>query len=410
MNDDDVDDGSARGSRNEETRQRNLALMLSSVHSRGSLSRAELTRLSGLNRSTVGALVAELVELGVVVETEPAASRRVGRPSPVVVASPDVVAIAINPDVAGLTAAVVSLGGSVRLRETILTPELMSPEDAVLLTRDFVARVAEEMPARTRVAGIGVAVPGLVDERTNSISLAPYLGWENEAFASLLEEELALPTWLSNDSTLGVMAEVRYGAGVGCENVMYLNGSTSGLGGGVVTEGRLMRGSHGFGTELGHILLDRDGAQCPCGRTGCLETVVNVRRIWAAAGVEFMALDELDGLYANRPSAAIEAELDLQADALAAGIASLLCVFGSERVILGGHVGALLDARGERIRAAVARQAFGPLGNDLTIVRNGLRERMVPIGAAELAFAPLLSDPAHAPLFHLRAHWAEVNR
>jgi len=410
MTDDDVDDRVVRGSRNEETRQRNLALMLSSVHSRGSLSRAELTRLSGLNRSTVGFLVAELVELGLVLETEPSAERRVGRPSPVVVPNPDVVAIAINPDVTGLTAGVVGLGGEVRMRETILTPEIMTPEDAVLLTRDFVNRIAVELPDETRVAGIGVAVPGLVDERTNSIAVAPYLGWREEAFASMLEEELALPTWLSNDSTLGVVAESRYGAGVGCDNVMYLNGSTSGLGGGVVSEGRLMRGAHGFGIELGHILLDRDGTACPCGRTGCLETVVNVRRIWAAAGRGVIGLDDLDALYLAGPGPEVEAELDIQADALAAGIASLVCVFGSERVILGGHVGSLLDARGNRIRAEVLRQSFGPLGRDLTIVRNGLRERMVHIGAAELAFGTLLNDPAHAPLFHVAELRMDVKR
>ncbi len=410
MTDDDVDDRVARGSRNEETRQRNLALMLTSVHSRGSLSRAELTRHSGLNRSTVGFLVAELVELGLVLETEPSAERRVGRPSPVIVPNPDVVAIAINPDVTGLTAGVVGLGGDVRFRELILTPEIMTPEDAVLLTRDFVARVADELPDTTRVAGVGVAVPGVVDERNNSVSVAPYLGWRDEAFASMLEEELALPTWLSNDSTLGVVAESRYGAGVGCENLLYLNGSTSGLGGGVVSEGRLMRGAHGFGIELGHILLDRHGAVCPCGRTGCLETVVNVRRIWAAAGRGVIGLDELDELYLDDPSPAVAAELDIQADALAAGIASLVCVFGSERIILGGHVGSLLDARGDRIRAEVERQAFGPLGRDLTIVRNGLRERMVHIGAAELAFGTLLNDPAHAPLFHIQELRAEITR
>ena len=407
MNDDVVDDRVARGSRNEETRQRNLALMLSSVHSRGSLSRAELTRLSGLNRSTVGFLIGELVELGLVLETEPA-ERRVGRPSPVVVPSPDVVAIAINPDVTGLTAGVVGLGGAVRLRETILTAEILTPEDAVLLTRDFVLRVAEELPDTTRVAGIGVAVPGLVDERTNAIDVAPHLGWQDEALAAMIEEELALPTWLSNDSTLGVIAEAHYGAGVGCDNVMYLNGSTSGLGGGVISEGRLMRGAHGFGIELGHILLDRDGAVCPCGRTGCLETIVNVRRISSAAGRAVIGLDELDALYAGGPGAAVEAELDIQADALALGIASLVCVFGSERVILGGHVGSLLDARGDRIRAGVAKQAYGPLGRDLTIVRNGLRERVVHIGAAELAFSTLLNDPAHAPLFGIAGLRAAV--
>ena len=95
---------------------------------------------------------------------------------------------------------------------------------------------------------------------------------------------------------------------------------------------------------------------------------------------------------------------------MAAGIASLACVFGSECVILGGHVGSLLDARGDRIRAEVERQAFGPLGRDLTIMRNGLRERMVHIGAAELAFGALLNDPAHAPLFHVSELGVDAKR
>lgn len=397
-----VVDRAVRGSRNEETRQRNLSLMLSDVHRLGPQSRADLTKRSDLNRSTVGALVSELVDLGLVSENEPAVTHRAGRPSPVVQASRDVVAIGLNPDVAGLTCAVVGLGGMVRMRETILTPATMSPEDAVLLARDFVTRVADELPAATRVAGVGVAIPGLVNERDNIVLNAPYLGWEGVAFGALLEEELALPAWLANDATLGVIAESRYGAGAGIDNVIYLNGSTSGLGGGVIAEGRLMRGAHGVGTELGHILLDRAGVPCPCGRTGCLETVVNVRNIWRAAGVDFVSLDELDGLYADDHPAALDAELDRQADALGAGIASLACIFGPERVILGGHVGALLDARGDRLRAEVSRQAFGPLGRDVSIVRNDLRERMVPIGSAELAFGPLLSDPAHAPLFHLR--------
>ena len=394
-------DPALRGSRNDQTRQRNLSLILSSVHQLGPRSRSDLTALSGLNRSTVGALVAELVELGLVTELEPAHTHRSGRPSPVVAPSRDVVAISLNPDVAGLTAAVVGLGGAVLLRETILTPQVMTPEDAALLARDFLTRVAEELPASTRVVGVGVAIPGLVDERDNSVTHAPYLGWESVRFAAMVEEELALPTWLANDATLGIMAESRYGAGAGFDNVIYLNGSTSGLGGGVISEGRLVRGAYGLGTELGHILLDRDGEQCPCGRRGCLETRVNVRRIWSTVGANFIALDELDGLYAGSHSAALDAELDQQADALAAGIASLACIFGPDRVILGGHAGALLDARGDRLRAEVTRQAFGPLGRDISIVRNDLRERMVPIGSAELAFWPLLNDPAHAPLFSL---------
>lgn len=397
----DFQERGARGSRNEETRQRNLSLVLTSVHRAGSLSRSELTKLSGLNRSTIGALVADLVECGLAVEVEPIHLGRSGRPSPVVQPSPRVVALAVNPDVAGVTLGLVRMGGQVVSRETILTPTPVSPTDAASLARDFLERSVGELAPGTQIAGVAVAVPGLVDERDLSVRLAPQLGWHEVALTEVFEEELALPIAVANDATVGVLAEALFGAGDGSENVIYLNGSISGLGGGVIADGSLVRGAHGFATELGHILLNRDGEPCGCGRFGCLETEVNVQRVWRAAGEDFIGLDDLDFLYANSPSPAVEEELDRQADALATGIASLACVFGPERVILGGHVGALLEARGTRIREGVHRQAYGPLGRDVMIVRNHLRERMVSIGAAELAFRALLADPINTPLYSL---------
>jgi predicted NBD/HSP70 family sugar kinase len=396
---DNVSDRTVRGSRNEETRQRNLSLVLSAVHAAGQLTRADLTRLSGLNRSTVGALVGDLVSAGLVVEAEPRVTHQAGRPSPVVRPNADVVAVSVNPDVSGVVCAVVGLGGEVRLRETILTPELLTPEDAALVTKDFLEKVADEFPTTTQVVGVGVAIPGIVDELRNTVREAPHLKWVDVPLVSLIEEEVTLPVRMANDATLGVMAESMFGAGAGFDDVVYLNGSLSGLGGGVVSGGHLVKGVRGFGAELGHLLINPQGAQCACGRIGCLETEVNIQRIWAVAGEDHVGIDDLDHLYSQRASAALNAELDRQADALATGIASLLNIFAPARVILGGHVGALFEARGDRIHGAVTSQALAPVGEEASLVRNVLRERMVPIGAAQLAFGPLLADPVNTPLF-----------
>lgn len=392
-------DRAVRGSRNEQTRQRNLSLLLSAVHASGQLTRAELTHHSGLNRSTVGALVGDLVNAGLVVETETVATRQAGRPSPTVRPSTDVVSVTVNPDVSGVECAVVGLGGAVRTRESVLTSRCPTPEDAVRVAKDFLSKVASEFPATTRVSGVGIAIPGVIDEQTDTVRFAPHLNWVDVPLVSLFEEELAVPIRMANDATLGVMAESMFGAGAGCDDVVYLNGSLSGLGGGVVSGGRLVKGVRGFGAELGHILIDPQGSTCRCGRTGCLETEVNVQRVWAVVGKGEIPLEELDQLYADQPTAALGAELDRQADVLAAGIASLLSVFAPARVILGGHVGALLEVRGDRIRDAVEAHAFAPLGDEVLLMRNALRERMVPIGAAELAFAPLLADPVNTPMF-----------
>ena len=294
----DVGSASAvRGSRNQETRQRNLSLLLSAVHASGQLTRSELTLDSGLNRSTVGALVGDLVEAGLVVETEPRATHQAGRPSPVVRPSPDVVSVSVNPDVSGVSCAAVGLGGVVRMHETVVTPQPPTPE------------------------------------QTATVRVAPHLNWVDVRLEALMEEELALPVRMANDATFGVMAESMFGAGAGSDDVVYFNGSTSGVGGGVVSGGRLVKGVRGFGAELGHTLLNPQGRLCGCGRTGCLETEVNVQRVWAVAGERYVPLDELDHLYADVPSAELGAELDRQADALAMGIASLLSVFAPARVI-----------------------------------------------------------------------------
>ncbi|WP_291379445.1 ROK family transcriptional regulator [Demequina sp.] len=404
-----MSDRTVRGSRNEETRRRNLSLVLSAVHAGGELTRSDLTRLSGLNRSTVGALVGDLVSAGLVVEAEPRATHQAGRPSPVVRPSSDVVAVSVNPDVAGVVCAVVGLGGEVRLRETILTPEHLTPEDTALLTKDFLEKVSKEFPSTTRVVGVGVAIPGIVDEQRNTVREAPHLKWRDVPLVSLIEEEVTLPVRMANDATLGVMAESMFGAGAGFDDVVYLNGSVSGLGGGVVSGGHLVKGVRGFGAELGHILINPQGAVCACGRLGCLETEVNIQRIWAVSGEGQVGIDDLDHLYAQRASAALNTELDRQADALAAGIASLLNIFAPARVILGGHVGALFEARSDRIHEGVTAQALAPVGEEASLVRNVLRERMVPIGSAQLAFGPLLADPVNTSLFEWGSRAAVAN-
>src|SRR5690606_19535282 len=123
------------GSRNEETRRRNLSAMLTSVHYDGPLSRSELTRRTGLNRSTVKTLVDDLVRHGLVYETEAAASSGVGRPSPLVHPDPGVTALAVNPDVDAVIVGVVALGGKVMAQERFVTDRIPSVADTVEITR-----------------------------------------------------------------------------------------------------------------------------------------------------------------------------------------------------------------------------------------------------------------------------------
>lgn len=384
-------DGAPVGSRNEATRRRNLSALLRYVHHHGDTSRADLTRLTGLNRSTVGVLVAELVELGLVEEREPEPHpSRSGRPSPLVHASRDVVALGINPEIDAVHVGVIGLGGAVHemMRRSVSSPP--TPEMTVRLVREMVV-ASESLPGR-RLVGAGVAVPGLVDEHGQLVEVSHHLGWREVGASAALEHALGVPVVAGNDANVGAVAEALFGAGRGVQDLVYLNGSVSGIGAGVIMEGRLLRGSRSFAGELGHLTVQPGGARCGCGRHGCLEAHVSMARMRAASGIPDLGFAELDALLSD-PPLPVRRELERQAEKLAQAVATIITILAPRRVILGGLPGAILDAEGSSFVTRVQQLAMPEVVAGVAIVRNALRERMMPVGAAELAFAGLLEDP-----------------
>ncbi|PKQ26829.1 MAG: transcriptional regulator [Actinobacteria bacterium HGW-Actinobacteria-4] len=380
------------GSRNEHTHRRNLSAMLTMVHQRGSMTRAELTRATGLNRSTVGALVGELVALDLVAETDAPASRSVGRPSPLVTANPHVVAFAINPDIDAVVVGVVGLGGVVHGRVRIAAQGDLSVTQALDATEAGIGQLHASMARECLVMGVGVAVPGLVRSTDGTVTRAPHLEWTDVALRDLIATRTGLPTQVGNDAGVAMIAESVFGAGRGVTDLVYLNGSASGIGGAALVGGASLRGADGYAGELGHTLVNSDGIACHCGRRGCLETEVNLQRILAVTGEPDHGGQYLEHFPANG-STALHAELDRQADVLGHGIANLISVFNPEAVVLGGFLSALYEARPERIAQAVAADAFAPLADHVRIERAQLGENLLMVGAAELAFAALLQDP-----------------
>lgn len=378
----------ASGSRNEETRRRNLAAILGTVHYAGPASRADLTRLTGLNRSTIKVLVDELVRLDMVFESTAPATQSVGRPSPLVNANSEIAALAINPDVDAVIVGIVGLGGIVKSRRRYPTSGIPSVADVIAI-----ARTAQgELDDGGDVRAIGLAVPGLVSAANGTVVHAPHLGWRDEPVAELFAAAFELPVAVANDASAGLLAETRFGAARGMQDILFLNGSTSGIGGGAVIGGHVIAGARGFAGELGHTTVTNPGLACDCGRHGCLETEVNLQRFEEAAGDAQFDPDNLDEALLN-PSPAIAAEADRQVDVLAIAIGDAVSTLNPGVVVLGGFLGALLTARTERLTAAVRRESFTPLAHDLAVVRAVLGTNRLMIGAADLALTPLLTDP-----------------
>ncbi|MGN7950251.1 ROK family transcriptional regulator [Microbacterium sp. 22215] len=375
------------------TRPHNLARILRLVHEDGAQSRAALTEATGLNRSTIADLVAELVRRGLVDERVPDLPGRVGRPSPVVTASARVVAIAVNPEVDAVEIAAVGLDRSILVRERLPNASVPSPGEVTQTIASRIDAWRQGVLADARIEAVGIAVPGLVRTSDGVVRNAPHLEWRDVPLADLVRTATAAPTFVDNDATLGAIAEHRYGAGRGIDDIVYLNGGASGIGGGLIIHGRPVAGAGGYAGEFGQnrprISADDDRRTAD----GVLETEVSRRLLLEAVGLDAADDETLDAELTSSESSAVADEVTRQAHVLASALANAVNVLNPALVVLGGFLATIADLRTEQIAADVGILAMSESVEGLEIRAAALGADRLLIGAAELAFAELLADP-----------------
>jgi predicted NBD/HSP70 family sugar kinase len=382
------------GRGNSDVRRHNLSLVLRLVHVSRGIPRSGLTRSTGLNRSTIAALVGELVERELLVEAEPDASNQVGRPSPMVLPGPRAIAIAVNPEIDAITVGVVGLGATVLRRVRKPLDHIPSVEEAVAVTAELVAELRKDFTREHTIVGIGAAIPGLVRARDGVVRLAPHLHWVDEPFASQLEAATKLPVFAANDANVGTTAESLFGAGKGVADLVYLNGGASGIGGGIVSGGRAITGVEGYAGEFGHTQVSANHVVCHCGATGCLETEVRRDRLFAVTGLTDGDSEDLRAALLAGDSPEIRAEALRQLDFLAVALRNAVNILNPTTIILGGFLGSLYAVAPEHLDALVASQPLAASSELVAIQRSELGVNRLMIGAAELAFASVLDDPS----------------
>jgi predicted NBD/HSP70 family sugar kinase len=386
---------SGRGNNLDSVRRHNLSTVLTIAHNVGPVSRSDVTRETGLNRSTVGALVTELVELGLVTETGPDTNLRVGRPSPVISPNPRIAALAVNPEIDAVTVGLVGLDGRVQQRRRVALDHAPSPDEAVAAAVQAIEGLIETASV-DRVVGVGVAMPGLVRPADGLVRRAPHLGWVDVPFAQMLTDATGLPVRASNDAQLGAYAEHVFGAGVGVSELIYVNGGSSGIGGGVILGGAAFTGAAGHAGELGHVRVGSSDAVDSGGLAGTFEAEVSRARLLAALGLEGASIDA-DGLTAAilaSDDPAVRAEVHRQLELLGIALSTALTLFNPRLVVLGGFLATIYQADGAVLDRAVARATLPETLEGVQITRTRLGSDILLIGASELAFEALLSDPA----------------
>jgi len=381
------------GSNLDGVRRSNLSTVLERAHHGGAVSRAQLTTETGLNRSTIAALVTELVALGLVLETTPEATNRVGRPSPIVVVNRRPVVIAVNPEVDAVTVGVVGLGAQVEQRRRFPVDHVVTPEETVRIVADAIAALPPSFAEDHHVLGAGIAVPGLVAAGDRSVRWAPHLGWTDVPLADLMSQAIGVPVVVGNDASLGAVAERLFGSGRGVDDLVYLNGGASGIGGGVIAGGRLLGGHGGFAGEFGHT---RPVAAVSDRLTpnGILEDEVSRARLLAAVGLGSADDAELDDAVLGSRDPELLAELSRQRRILSTALSNAVNVLDPELVVLGGFLATLLASDRAELESLVEAQTLPAAWHDVGIRPAGLGADRLMIGAAELAFVGVLADPA----------------
>ncbi|MEW2508252.1 ROK family protein [Amycolatopsis sp. NPDC047767] len=280
-----------------------------------------------------------------------------------------------------------------------LSGRILAEQQVLMQVDDFAAEslsaaaklvtdlIAEAGVDRSVVRQVVVGLPAPVNRATGSITLGRVLNsWAGVVPATELEERIGLPVWLENNANLGALAEAWEGAANGIDDVLYVKVS-SGIGAGLVLNGKLYKGAAGIAGEIGHVLVDEDGAVCWCGSRGCLDTLASGRRIiqlLQPTSREPLTLDRVVELVRDGEPLATRIVSDA-GRTLGRAIADLCASLNPGAVVLGGLVSSAGDVLLDAVGVSLRRYAQPAIADGLRLLRSSLGKRAEVVGAVTFA-------------------------
>jgi predicted NBD/HSP70 family sugar kinase len=376
----------------ERLRAANQRTLVALLAGEGPMSRADLVRASGLSRTTVSSLVADLIRAGQVTETDDRARPHKGGSG-----RPPVV-IRLSAPAGGVVG--VDVGhGHVRVAVADRLGEVLAVDHALVDVDSHGAEVLDRAAAMARslvacsaldladVQAVGMCVPAPLDRRSSRIRTGIMPGWQGLLPAEELERRLGVPVHADNDANLGALAELHQGSARGRHDVVYLK-VASGVGAGIVLGGRLHRGASGIAGEIGHVQVGEDGHVCRCGNRGCVETMVSAARLLELlrpAYGEGLGLEQVLALDAEG-DAGDRRVLSDAGRTVGRAVADLANSLNPELVVVGGTLGGSASLL-EGLRASIDRYAQPDTAAALDVVPGALGDRSEVVGAVALAIA-----------------------
>lgn len=362
--------------------------LVEELASRGSASRAELARATGLAPSTVTSLVADLVAEGLVEGSAGRGHGRVGRPGQrIQLLRRAGVVVGVDLGRRHLKVAVADLSHTLLSRtEVAKGVDQDADEDLALIKQQFEVTLAEAEVSPSEVLALGMGLPGPVHSSGELGDSTILPGWVGVRAAEALRDTLGMAAIVDNDANLGALSEWKWGVGSGVQDLVYLKVAT-GIGAGLVIGGNLYRGAGGTAGEIGHTVLDPGGPVCRCGNRGCLEMYAGSAAILAALQPIHPEVTDLAGVVrrAVQGDAGCRRVVADAGRAIGTALATVCNIFNPEQVIVGGTLGEAGEVLLEPMRAAVQVGALRSAARDVQVVSPSLGRDAELMGAVALA-------------------------
>ncbi len=347
----------------EVVRDINRRIVLNLIRTRQPISRADLARVSGMQRSTISLIVEELVDEHWVL-TGPTGRLPRGRRPTFLRLNEDRVIIGVDVRPIQTTVALADVNGKFTSQDVVATPT--DPKKAVELLIERIQPIIRGCRGK-KIEGIGISLPGRVNRASDRLVLAPNLGWRDVDLHGPIAKATGLDVELENAANACVLAAVWFDRMAPCQNLVVVTVS-EGIGTGIFLNGQLARGFHGMAGEFGHVPIDRSGPPCSCGSRGCWEVFASNRAalryyLESSAGHEGMSFQDLLNLADQGDARAVRA-IEKMAHHLGRGMRMIVAGLAPERIIVIGELTRSWQRFGPVIEAEVQAQVLpgaGPL-------------------------------------------------
>ncbi len=393
---------------NESLRRNNLSAVLECIRQSGPISRADLTRITGLNFTTVTSIIESLRESGLVADVGYGDSKGGRRPLLLHLNPHGRFAVGCEIQATLVRVGLVNLlGETVAVRTWALGAEDQPDAVVAMIAAAIRELQVEQRLEASQLEGIGVAAPGPLDTRTGTFGNPPNLPrWQGYRLRSGLEAATGLQVVLEKDGNAGALGETWYGNAQTGNTVLFIIADV-GIGAGLILHRRLHRGLHDGAGEFGHMVIDIDGPECSCGNHGCLEAIASGLALSRRAGRELRrgVQSQVAGIEWNDPDKLVAALPDLaRTDSLAAellnhcgrhvgiALANMINVLSPDTVVVGGRLGLSGHVGAELERLARERSFLGT-ATELRVVNTAFPDGSLVTGAASLVLAQMLQAP-----------------